>query len=89
MAISAVTAKVQVNTKSVYGEGDGQQSSLSIGPDYTDGRNAEWAAATPALSLSMTVNGDVGDFFEQGAKYTLTFTRDDEPESGEDAEARS
>lgn len=78
MAPAAVTAKVQVNTKSAYGEGENAQASLSIGPDYSDSRNAEWAAATPALSLSMTVNGAVGDFFEQGAKYTLTFTRSDE-----------
>lgn len=78
MAPAAVTAKVRVNTKSASGEGANAQAYLSIGPDYNDGRNAEWAAATPALSLSMTVNGGVGDFFEQGAKYTLTFTRDEE-----------
>lgn len=67
-----VTAKAQVNSRS---EGPGPVS-LSFGPDYQDGRNAEWAAATPALSISMTVReGDVADFFEQGGKYTVTFAR--------------
>lgn len=66
-----VTAKAQLNTK-----GDGTQAAtLSFGPDYQDGRNAEWAAATPSLSINMTVKGDVADFFEQGGKYTVTFER--------------
>lgn len=67
-----VTAKAQVNSRS---EGPGPVL-LSMGPDYQDGRNAEWAAATPALSISMTVReGEAADFFEQGGKYTITFTR--------------
>lgn len=68
-----VTAKAQVNSK-----GDttpGSPVTLSFGPDYQDGRNAEWASATPSLSISMTVKGDVADFFEQGGKYTVTFER--------------
>jgi hypothetical protein len=69
-----VTAKIVCTTKSEMGEGDSRQTSMSFGPDYADGRNKEWAAATPALSLSMTVKGDVGDRFEQGKAYTLTFT---------------
>lgn len=65
-----VTAKVACTSKQPAWEG---ASTLSFGPDYADGRNAEWAAATPALSLSMTVNGDVADAFELGGKYTLSF----------------
>lgn len=67
--MTAVTAKVVCNSKSegTYG------TSLSFGPDYSDGRNAEWAAATPALSVSMTVKSEVGALFEQGSAYTLTF----------------
>jgi len=67
-----VTAKAQVNSRS---DGPGPVV-LSMGPDYQDGRNAEWAAATPALSISMTVQeGPAADFFEQGSKITVTFTR--------------
>jgi hypothetical protein len=65
-----VTAKVACTSKQPAWEG---ASSLSFSPDYADGRNAEWAAATPSLSPTMTVKGDVADAFELGAKYTLTF----------------
>lgn len=65
-----VTAKVTCTAKSEGFEG---ASSLSFSPDYQDGRNAEWAAATPNLSLSMTVIGAVAEHFELGGKYTLSF----------------
>lgn len=64
-----VTAKVKLDRKD---EGAGQVS-LAFSPDYADGRNAEWAAYTPALSLQMTVKPEVATHFEQGKPYTLTF----------------
>lgn len=66
-----VTAKVKCSSKAPAWEGAAR---LSFEPDYQDGRNAEWAAATPHLSLSMTVVDSVAEHFEQGGKYTLTFT---------------
>lgn len=66
----AVTAKVECTSRTVPYDG---AVSLSFGPDYANGRNTEWAAATPHLSISMTVNEDAGQHFEQGSKYTLTF----------------
>lgn len=42
-------------------------------PDYAEGRNAEWALATPSLSLTMTVNGDAAQHFAAGTAYTLQF----------------
>jgi|1185.fasta_scaffold00984_2 hypothetical protein len=66
----AVTAKVKLDRKADAGNG---QVSLSFSPDYQDGRNAEWSEATPALSVSMTVKGDVAERFTEGGKYTLTF----------------
>lgn len=73
-----VTAKVRLQSKVVNGDEDNPNRTalLQFAPDYTDGRNKEWAAATPALSLSMTVKGDVGDNFEAGDKFTLTFEKD-------------
>jgi hypothetical protein len=67
----AVTAKVQVSAKTQSGP---DAFSLSFQPDYADGRNAEWAAFTPHLSLSMTVKREVADHFELNGRYTLTFT---------------
>jgi hypothetical protein len=69
-----ITAKIRLNTKSENGAGG---ATLSFGPDYQDGRNKEWATATPALSLSMTVVGDVADRFTEGDAYTLTFSPSD------------
>ncbi len=73
MSHIAVTAKVKLNVKSEHGEGDDRYAVLSFAPDYQDGRNAAWALATPHLHLEMTVRGDVGDLFQAGKSYTLTF----------------
>jgi hypothetical protein len=70
--IMAVTAKVKCSNKRPVWSHDGAYI-LDFAPDYGDGRNAEWAEATPALSLNMTVKGDVADAFEPGEAYTLTF----------------
>ena len=66
-----VTAKVVLQSKQeMYG---GIQ--LSFLPDYADGRNKEWAVATPNLSLSMTVKPEVAEMFETGSAYTLSFEK--------------
>ena len=67
-----ITAKVKLQVAN----GNGAYTRLYFVPDYTDGRNAEWAAATPSLSLDMNVKTDVADKFEVGKAYTLTFTED-------------
>jgi hypothetical protein len=66
----AITARVNLDRKI---ETSNEQTGLSFSPDYADGRNADWAAATPALSVSMTVRNDVADRFTEGGKYTITF----------------
>jgi hypothetical protein len=68
-----VTAKVKCTSKAESGEGDSRQAVVGFQPDYADGRNKEWAMATPHLSLSMTLNGQAADLFEQGKAYTLQF----------------
>jgi hypothetical protein len=72
-----VTAKITCNSKSEYGEGENRMATVGFMPDYQDGRNQEWAAATPHLELRMTLRGPVADRFEQGKSYTLTFTEED------------
>lgn len=68
--MTAVTAKVECTGHAV---GYADSVSLAFSPDYADGRNADWAEATPHLSLSMTVKASVAKHFERGGKYTLTF----------------
>lgn len=69
-----ITAKIKCTSKVYAGmANDEELSRLEFTPDYRDGRNAEWAAATPSLSLCMTVRGAVADRFEVGTCYTLTF----------------
>lgn len=66
----AVTAKVKLQSVQ-----EGNEVRLVFVPDYQDGRNAEWAIATPALSLDMHVLRSVADaHFEMGKPYTLTIT---------------
>lgn len=48
---------------------------VQFGPDYADGANADWAYYTPSMTLTLNVRRDVP--FEQGAHYTLTFTKDE------------
>jgi hypothetical protein len=67
----AVTAKARVVNKEPYGNG----STLTFAPDYQDGRNKEWAEATPVLNLVTTWLGDVADQFDIGDTVTLTFEK--------------
>ena len=76
-----IAAKVKCSAKSESGEGDERRVGLAFYADYADGRNKEWAIATPTLSLTMTVRGDVAERFEQGKAYTLTFEESDVPVS--------
>lgn len=71
--MATVTAKITCTKKEIHTVGDTTQAILGFAPDYAPGRNESWAAATPALSISMTVKGDVADHFETGKAYTLEF----------------
>lgn len=68
-----ITAKVKCTRKQPHSENAGSPVVLEFQPDYAQGRNAEWAEATPALSLTMTVKADVAKRFEYGQPYTLQF----------------
>jgi hypothetical protein len=71
-----ITAKVQCSSKVESGEGDTRQTVVTFVADYADGRNKEWSLYTPALSLSMTLKGDVADRFEPSKAYTLQFVEE-------------
>lgn len=71
----SVTAKVKL--ASMTDAGYGEVKALAFYADYADGRNKVWAAATPTLSLQMTVNPEAATLFEAGKAYTLTFDLDE------------
>lgn len=72
----AVTAKVYCNTKTVSARRGETPTGAQVGftVDYADGRNKEWAQATPWLELKMSVKD--ADLFDLGQSYTLTFEPD-------------
>lgn len=70
----SVTAKVYCSSKTVWSKSNGG-ASFRFAVDYADGRNKEWAQATPTLSLEMSVKDE--NLFEVGTSYTLTFTPDE------------
>ncbi len=67
------TAKVVLNSKLESGVGEHRQIQAVFSANYAGGKNAEWAVYTPSLQLAMTLKGEVGDRFEIGREYTLTF----------------
>lgn len=76
MDTPAFTAKVEISSKQ---EGDRVDPvAFVFQPDYGQGRNAEWAAATPALALSMSIKKELADKLRKGQRFTVTFTPEDE-----------
>jgi len=69
-----ITAKVYCGNKVEQNEGN---VSLSFNANYRDADgnliNQEWAYATPHCTVNMTVRAEIGELFEQGKSYTLTF----------------
>lgn len=78
-----VTAKLKVAGKTQVGS---DQTQVSFQPDYQDDRNKDWAVATPALNLSMTMRTDIADLFTQGEALDMTLSRNpDQPAVPEQA----
>jgi hypothetical protein len=81
-----VSKRVSAKVKLQAVQDNGVNVGLTFTPDYEEGRNAEWADATPALSLTMTVKAEVGALFEAGKCYTMYLEEDttgDEAPAGE------
>jgi hypothetical protein len=73
-----VTAKLKVQSVNAFGS---DQVQVTFSPDYQNDRNKDWAVATPALSLSMTMRADVANQFEQGEAIDMILSRN--PDQGE------
>lgn len=66
----AVTAKFKVNRKTDMN----WAHEVELVPDYAQGRNSEWAEATPAGMIRLTIKNDLAaKEFTEGAAYTVTF----------------
>lgn len=69
----SITAKVKVQSREEFAGG---AAKINIAADYSDGRNKEWASATPQLNLTMVVTENIAPRFKPGTAFTLTFDED-------------
>lgn len=70
-----VTAKFKVSRKSEMGWG----TEVEFTPDYAQGRNAEWASATPAGMLRLTITNEAAaNYFNEGDAVTLTLEKEEQ-----------
>lgn len=77
--MAKTTAVATLHSKTDAGSG---QTSLGFSADYKDERNKAWAKYTPGLGVTMTVLDSVGEHFEQGARYLLTFEKAEDSADG-------
>jgi hypothetical protein len=85
----AVTAKFKVARKVPLGptfdaetkewSGEAWAWEVEMTPDYAEGRNKDWAAATPAGMIRLTIKNELAaEQFQPGDAYTITFEKSDE-----------
>lgn len=68
-----VTAKFKVSRKTDMN----WAHEVELTPDYAGGKNAEWAEATPAGMIRLTIKNELAaEQFTEGASYTVTFQID-------------
>lgn len=50
---------------------------VELTPDYAQGKNAEWAQATPAGMIRLTIKNELAaQQFEVNDSYTILFTKE-------------
>lgn len=84
----AVTAKFRVSRLTPYGpfevkdgriQGECKTAEVEMTPDYAQGRNSEWAEATPAGVIRLTITNPAAlEQFPVGRALTVTFEESDE-----------
>lgn len=75
-----VTAKFKVYSVSTIDYGTGKETQVDMSPDYAEGRNAEWAAATPTGNIRLTISPtktSATNLFKPGTALTVTFEAED------------
>lgn len=75
----SVTAKFKVSGIRNYNwENQPDAGEVILTPDYAQGRNKEWAEATPSGSISLHIQkAEAFKQFEQGKAFTVTFEPED------------
>lgn len=75
-----VTAKFNVSRITPMGQyKEPYCHEIELTPDYAQGRNKEWAEATPYGVIRLGVKNDVAEkHFKLGAKYTVMFDEETE-----------
>lgn len=69
--MSGVTAKFKVNRRN---EMD-WATEVELTPDYAQGKNADWASATPAGMIRLTIKNELAaEQFKQGQTVDVLFT---------------
>lgn len=69
--MSGVTAKFKVSRNTEMGWG----SEVELTPDYAQGKNADWASATPAGMIRLTItNKPAAEQFAEGKPVDVLFT---------------
>lgn len=73
--MSVVTARFRVSRVSTWGPKDGEwtNAEVEMTPDYADGRNKEWAEATPAGVCRLTMKRSVAELFPEGRQLEIRF----------------
>jgi hypothetical protein len=69
-AVASVSRKVL--TASDYQE-------VTFVPDYGRGRNADWASATPSMTLTMNVRRELAERLDIADEFDIVFTRRAKP----------
>lgn len=73
----SVTAKFKVGQTVTTDRGNGPQVQVKLVPDYGEGKNTEWAAATPSGAIDLTIDPaktEAAEFFKPGREVTVTFS---------------
>lgn len=50
----------------------GEVTALTLGPDYADDRNGEWAQNTPSYATQMAVRNELAEELEVGQEVEVT-----------------
>ena len=74
-----VTAKFTVYTIVTTDYPNGTNVRVTLIPDYSDGKNAEWAAATPSGNITLDIDPSktsAAELFKARKALTVTFDAD-------------
>lgn len=74
----AVTAKFKVTRVTKFDWPGQDVREVEMTPDYGEGKNAEWAAATPSGVIRMTIGNPAAlEQLPEGTSLTVTFVAEE------------